>query len=138
MSPPGALPGDVRDLLDRWQRGIEAKDVASLATVFRDGPDLLVVWSNGERNRGWKEVRRHIEADFRQDVELRMEIDDPLWLPLGGDAGVLSHRYRITLTDGGESLSFRRLATMHVHRDATGWRVAALHVSTVPAGPAAA
>ena len=123
------LDPEVRELLDRWVRAVESKDLEALSGVFRRGHDIAVFWSNGERNIGWEEVRRHIESDFRKDVDLRMEVEDLRWIPQGDAAGVLSHRYRITLSQGGESMTFRRLATMSLHRDPAGWRVAALHVS---------
>lgn len=123
---------EVRDLLDRWARAIEAKDMDALSSVFRCDDDLAVFWSNGERNVGWAEVRRHIESDLRQEVGLRMRIDDPVWVPMGAGAGVLSHRYRISLTTGGETLRFDRLATMCLHHEPGGWRIASLHVSAVP------
>ncbi len=92
----------------------------------------MVFWSNGERNIGWEDVRRHIQSDFRKDVDLKMEVEEPCWVSQGSDAGVLSHRYRITLTQGDDSLTFLRLATMSLSRGPSGWRVAGLHVSNSP------
>lgn len=130
---PIAIEPELRDLLDRWVQAIEAKDIQALSTVFRNGPELAVFWSNGERTIGWNEVRRHIEEDFRRDVELSMDLQDVGILPLGGDTRILTYRYTIRLSLAADSATFRRLATMTVHRDPDGWRVAALHVSNAPA-----
>lgn len=133
MSKPyPSLSSEFQELLERWVRAIEGKDLEALKRVFRSSPDVMVFWSNGERNRGWDEVRHHIEADFLQDVELSMTIDEPRSTSMGDDAAILTYRYRITLTAEDDSMSFSRLASMGVHRDAEGWRVASLHVSTTP------
>ena len=124
---------EIQELLDQWIRAIETKDLDRLGSVFSRGPDLAVFWSNGERSIGWEEVRRHIEADLRKEIELQVDMQDLRETPLGEDVRALTFRYRITLTVDGDSLGFRRLATMAVHRTPVGWRVASLHVSTFPA-----
>ena len=127
-----SLTPEVQSLLDRWVHAVESKDLEELAGVFHRGPDLAVFWSNGERNLGWDEVRNHIESDFLKNVDLIMKVQDPRWVPQGSEAGVLIYRYRITLRVSGDSLAFERLATMSLHRETVGWRVAALHVSNAP------
>ena len=100
--------------------------------VFRAGDELSVFWSNGERTVGWEEVRRHIEADFRKEVDLAMAVHDVHTTSLGEDASVLTYGYDITVTAGEDAFTCSRRASMTVHRDAEGWRIASLHVSTVP------
>ncbi len=129
----GLLNSELQELLDRWVHAIESKDIVALAEVFRQNDDLSVCWSNGERSHGWDAVRRHIEKDFRQEVDLFMKLHDVETTSLGNDGAVLSYRYDITLRDGRESVTCSRHASMSVHRDPEGWRVASLHVSTPPA-----
>ena len=127
-----ALPAELEAALRRWVEAIEAKDLAGLRAAFRDRDDLVVFWTNGERNIGWEQVRAHIEADLRPEVALRIETDDPRHTSLGADAATLTFRYRITLTVHGDSTTLDRLASMSLHRDAAGWRIAALHLSSPP------
>ena len=94
--------------------------------------NLDIIGSNGERTQGWEEVRRHIETDFRQDVDLAMKLHEVLETSLGPDAAVLTYRYDITVTAGTDTVTCSRHASMTVHRGAEGWQVAALHVSTLP------
>ncbi len=122
----------LRELLDRWIEAIEAKDLDALARVFRAGDDLSVFWSNGERTLGWEEVRRHIEVDFRKEVDLTMAVHDVHTTSMGEDASVLTFGYDITVTAGEDDVTCSRRASMTVHRDAQGWRIASLHVSTRP------
>jgi len=129
---PAPVPLELRDLLDRWAGAVKAKDLAALASIFCSGPEVMVFWSGGERSIGWDEVRRQIEVDFRKEVELDMEMLEPRFAPLGDGAGALTFRYRITLRMEDDSLTFTRLASMAVRRDPSGWRVAAMHVSTLP------
>ena len=128
----GKLNPEFRELLDRFVHAIEAKDLDALADVFRKNDDLSVCWSNGDCTLGWDGVRRHIEKDFRQDVELLMRLGDVSATSLGEDGAVLTYSYDITVREGGEAVTCTRLASMTVHRDPEGWRVAALHVSTPP------
>ena len=121
-----------RELLDRWVQAIEAKDLDALARVFRAGDELSVFWSNGERTLGWEEVRRHIEVDFRKEVDLAMAVHDVHTTSMGEDASVLTFGYDITVTAGDDAVTCSRRASMTVHRDAQGWRIASLHVSTAP------
>ncbi len=118
------------ELLDRWVQAIEAKDLDALLQVFRAGDDLSVFWSNGERTLGWEEVRRHIEVDFRKEVDLTMAVHDVHTTSMGEDASVLTFGYDITVTAGDDAVTCSRRASMTVHRDAQGWRIASLHVST--------
>jgi len=118
------------ELLDRWVQAIEAKDLDALARVFRAGDELSVFWSNGERTLGWEEVRRHIEVDFRKDVDLTMAVHDVHMTFMGEDASVLTFSYDITVTAGEDAVTCPRRASMTAHRDAQGWRIASLHVST--------
>jgi uncharacterized protein (TIGR02246 family) len=120
------------ELLDRWVSAIEAKDLDALAEIFRNGDDLAVFWSNGERTVGWQEVRRHIEADFRKGVDLAMQIQDLHTTPVDHSTCTLTYRYDITVTAGEDAVTCSRLASMMLHRDAQGWRIASLHVSTAP------
>ena len=120
------------ELLDRWVQAIEAKDLDALARVFRAGDELSVFWSNGERTLGWEEVRRHIEMDFRKEVDLTMAVHDVHTTSMGKDASVLTFGYDITVTAGEDAATCSRQASMTVHRDAQGWRIASLHVSTAP------
>ena len=128
------LSNDIQKLLDQWVQAIESKSLADLASVFRQSDDLAVFWSNGERNLGWEEVQQHIEADFRDDVDLKMEVRDVRMTPLGADAGVLTYPYDITVNVGGDSTTFHRLASMTILREPVGWRVGSLHVSNLPSG----
>ena len=120
---------EMQALLTRWEQAITAKDLDALAQVFRTGDELSVFWSNGERTVGWEEVRRHIEADFRQEVDLAMKVHDVHLTPLGADASVLTFCYDITVTADEETVTCPRRASMAVHRDAEGWRIASLHVT---------
>jgi len=129
---PSPLPVEVAAVLGNWVAAIEAKDLEALHAVFRDRDDLVVFWTNGERNVGWEQVRRHIEADLRPEVALAIEIDGPRYAALGADAGTLTFRYQIRLTVHGDSTTLHRLASMSLHREASGWRIAALHLSTAP------
>ncbi len=122
----------LRKLLDRWVQAIEAKDLDALARVFRAGDELSVFWSNGERTLGWEEVRRHIEVDFRKEVDLTMAVHDVHTTSMGEDASVLTFGYDITVTAGEDAVTCSRRASMTLHRDAQGWRIASLHVSTAP------
>ena len=123
---------ELRELLDRWVQAIEAKDLGALARVFRAGDELSVFWSNGERTLGWEEVRRHIEVDFREEVDLTMAVHDVHTTSMGENASVLTFGYDITVTAGEDAVTCSRRASMTVHRDAQGWRIASLHVSTAP------
>ncbi len=123
---------ELRELLERWVQAIEAKDLDALARVFRAGDDLSVFWSNGERTLGWEEVRRHIEVDFRKEVNLTMAVHDVRTTSMGEDASILTFRYDITVTAGEDTVTCSRRASMTAHRDARGWRIASLHVSTAP------
>jgi uncharacterized protein (TIGR02246 family) len=125
----------LRELLDRWVQAIEAKDLDALARVFRASDELSVFWSNGERTLGWEEVRRHIKVDFRKEVDLTMTIHDVHTTAMGEDASVLTFGYDITVTAGEDAVTCSRRASMTVHRDAQGWRIASLHVSTAPPPP---
>ena len=124
------LRSKLRQLLDRWVQAIEAKDLDALARVFRAGDELSVFWSNGERTVGWEEVRRHIEVDFRKEVDLTMAVHDVHTTSMGEDASVLTFSYDITVTAGEDAVTCSRRASMTVHHDAQGWRIASLHVST--------
>ena len=128
MSDP-PLDDKLQQLLDRWVRAIEDKDLDGLAAVFAQDLGLVVFWSNGERTLGWEEARRHIETDLRSEVELRLDTRDVRETVLGDDVRVLTFRYEITVAMDGDSVAFGRLASMAVQRDRDGWRVAALHVS---------
>ena len=121
---------EMQELLDRWVKAIDSKDLDRLGSVFRREPDLVVFWSNGERSVGWDEARRHIDADLRQEISLLIDMQDARETCLGDDARVLTFRYEITLTVGEDSASFRRLASMAVDRTPAGWQIASLHVST--------
>ena len=129
---PSPLPVEVAAVLSSWVAAIEAKDLEALHAVFRDRDDLVVFWTNGERNFGWDQVRTHIEADLRPEVALAIQIDEPRYTALGADAGALTFRYQICLTVHGDSTTLHRLASMSLHREASGWRVATLHLSTAP------
>ena len=130
---PDKLSPEHGELLDVWVRAVEAKDMDGLANVFRQDEHLTVCWSNGERSQGWDQVRRHIEKDFRQEVGLSMRLHDVATIRLGEDGAVLTYGYEITVRAGEESVTCPRHASMTVYRDPEGWRVAALHVSTLPA-----
>jgi uncharacterized protein (TIGR02246 family) len=129
---PTSLPVEIAAVLRRWVEAIEAKDLEALRAVFRDDDELVVFWTNGERNVGWEQVRTHIEADLRPEVALQIEIEEPRYAPLGPEAGTLTFRYQIRLTVHGDSTMLQRLASMSLHREAPGWRIAALHLSTAP------
>ncbi len=135
---PDNPSSELRELLERWVGAIEAKSLGRLADVFRQDDHLAVFWSNGERSQGWDRVRRHIEKDFRQEVELSMKLHEVTTTCLGEDSAVLTYRYEITVQEGQESVTCVRHASMTVHRDPEGWRVASLHVSTPPAPEAPA
>ena len=130
------LHPELQELMDRWVRAIEGKDLDVLSRVFRCGPELAVFWSNGERNQGWDQVRRHIEADFQKELDLHMKPHDVAATELSDGAAVMTYRYDITITVEDHKETCSRQATMGVCREAEGWRVASLHVSTVPAGGA--
>ena len=50
MSKPyPSLSSEFQELLERWVRAIEGKDLEALKRVFRSSPDVMVFWSNGER-----------------------------------------------------------------------------------------
>lgn len=129
---PALIPAEIDAVLRRWIAAIEAKDLAALRAVFRADDDLVVFWTNGERNIGWEQARAHIEADLRPEVALQIEIDDPRHTALGADAGTLTFRYQIRLTVHGDSTTLHRLASMSLCRENSEWRVAALHLSAVP------
>jgi len=129
---PSPLPVEIAAVLRSWVEAIEAKDLEALRAVFRDHEELVVFWTNGERNVGWEQVRTHIEGDLRPEVALQIEIEEPRYAPLGADAGTLTFRYTIRLTVHGDSTTLQRLASMSLHREAPGWRIAALHLSTAP------
>lgn len=126
---------ELRDLLDRWVQAIEAKDLDALGRVFRNGDELSVFWSNGEHTVGWQEVRRHIQADLCKQVELALKVHDVHTISVGEDASVLTYRYEITVTAGEDAVTCARRASMTVHRDPEGWRIASLHVSNAPPPP---
>jgi ketosteroid isomerase-like protein len=129
---PSFVPLEISAVLRNWVEAIEGKDLDALRAVFRDHDELVVFWTNGERNVGWEEVRTHIEADLRPEVALQIEIEEPRYAPLGDEAGTLTFRYEIRLTVHGDSTTLHRLASMSLHREAQGWRIAALHLSTAP------
>ena len=126
------MPDSPQELLERWVAAIESKDLGALAKIFRDGDDVAVFWSNGERTVGWPEVRRHIETDFRKEVDLSMQVEDLHTTLVDGDTCTLTYRYGITVAAAGDAVTCSRLASMTLHRGTDGWRIAALHVSTAP------
>lgn len=68
--------GMVRDRMTAWVRAFSNRAVDSLATFYRQAPELLVAWPGGQRSNGWDEEAAAQREYFRGVSTLNVVAQD--------------------------------------------------------------
>ncbi|MFN0133387.1 MAG: YybH family protein [Phycisphaerales bacterium] len=128
---------DVQNLLDRWKRAFEARDLDGVRSVLADD-DRFVWLEDGEpRYRSADEIVRAY-AGFPKELAFTHTLRDIRIVPISNDAAWAHLATSTKIEHSGRVVSeFTGVVLMIARRDATGWRIHAAHSSTSkPRNPA--
>ncbi len=121
---------DVQNLLDRWKRAFEARDLDGVRSVLADD-DRFVWLEDGEpRYRSADEIVRAYEG-FPKELSFTHTLRDIRIVPISNDAAWAHLATSTTIDHSGRIVSeFNGVVLLVARRDATGWRIHAAHSST--------
>jgi ketosteroid isomerase-like protein len=141
MQPPIANAADidrnVLDLLDRWKRAFEARDLVGVRSVL--AVDDRFVWlEDGEpRYRNADDIVRAY-ASFPKELSFTHTLLDIRIVPISSDTAWAHLATSTKIEHSGRVVSeFTGVVLMITRRDAAGWKIHAAHSSTsIPRSPA--
>ena len=114
---------EVRAEFDRYEKALVSNDIATLDSIFRDGPQTIRYWI-GEILYGYSEIMAFRAA--RSPVGLMRTTSKTVITTYGRDFAVAS---TLTHRAGAPGKVGRQMQTWV--RFPEGWRVVAAHVSTI-------
>ena len=117
-----------------WTRAVNNRSLDTLALLYRQEPNLTIVWPDGERTRGWNEYAAKWKRWDGELSQLNYVVDEAVVDAISGDAGIATFR---TSTDavraGQRSLVRGRVMQVWTRDPADGrWKVHAEHRADLP------
>lgn len=87
----------VRGQFDSWVRYVNNHAADSVAALFHQVPELVVVWSTGEMNRGWDEARVAQTELFESSDRINLVPTSPQLQVLSPSFATISMRYAVDI-----------------------------------------
>lgn len=128
---------DVQDLLDRWKRAFEARDLDGVRSVLADD-DRFVWLEDGEPRYGSADDIVRAYAAFPKELSFTHTLRDIRIVPISNDAAWAHLATSTKIEHSGRVVSeFTGVVLVIIRRDANGWKIQAAHSSTSkPRSPA--
>lgn len=125
-----SLGEHARELVRRWARLLEGRDVEHHADLFLRDPAPVVTFSDGHRAADWLDVRIRVKRDLERVAIGRVEVHDISTQPIADDVVVVSFQYDLHVRDmWGMGSVATRAATFTLVETKDGLRIAAAHFS---------
>lgn len=123
-----SLGEHARELVRRWARLLEGRDVEHHADLFLRDPAPVVTFSDGHRAADWLDVRIRVKRDLERVAIGRVEVHDISTQPIADDVVVVSFQYDLHVRDmWGTDATAHRIGTVTLARTKDGLRIAAAH-----------
>lgn len=96
----------LREMVRAWARGVNSGDLDSATRFYHKGPELVSVWSEGRRTRGWEAESTATVEFLGRTTALNFDVQEPDIQLVSRRVAVAVFRHAIDLTD---SLTGRQL-----------------------------
>ena len=117
-----------------WTRAVNNRSLDTLALLYRREPNLIALWPDGERTRGWNEWTAKWKRGDAGLAQLNYVVEGAVVEAVTGDAGIATFRTSTDAVSAGQRTTVRgRVMQVWTRDPADGrWKIHAEYRGDLP------